>query len=253
MLQQIIDVNIWQLLVIMTRIGTMLSLVPGFGAGFVPVNYRLALAMALTFMLLPIIGPYVPKQPESELAVFLILAGEVVIGAFMASIGMIVISALQAAGTFIAYFGSMANAMIQDPVANQQSSVISGFLSTMALVAVFAADLHHVVLRALVDSFSLFQPGMPIAFGDMSQSLTTHLTNAFELGLKLSSPMLMVALVYYLALGILGRLMPALQVFFFGLPIQVTLQFWVLMITISGIMMVFLESYRDAYAPFLSP
>jgi len=237
----------------MTRVGTMLSMMPGFGAGFVLPRYRLGLAMAVSFLLLPAIGPYVPKQPSSELSVFLILAGEVVIGAFMASIGMVMISALQAAGTFIAYFGSMANAMIQDPIANQQSSVISGFLSTLGIVAIFAADLHHVMLHAMVDSFDLFRPGMPIAFGDMSQTLATNLAQAFELGLKLSSPMLMVALVYYLALGILGRLMPALQVFFFGLPIQVTVQFWVLMICVSGIMMVFLEKYRDAYAPFLSP
>jgi flagellar biosynthesis protein FliR len=253
MLQQFLDANIWHFTVIMTRVGTMLSLVPGFGAGYVLPRYRLGLAMAITFLLMPVIGPYIPARPSSELMIFLILAGEVIIGAFMASIGMIVISAMQAAGTFIAYFGSMANAMIQDPVANQQSSVISGFLSTTAIVAVFAADLHHVVLRALVDSFDLLRPGMPILFGDMSETLTINLSNAFALGLKLSSPMLLVALVYYLALGILGRLMPALQVFFFGLPVQVTLQIWMLMICLSGIMMVFLDSYGSAYAPFLNP
>lgn len=253
MLEEFLEVNVWIFLVVMTRIGTMLAFVPGFGAGFVSPRYRLSIALALTFVVLPSVSRYVPGLPESAMMLFLILAGEVVIGAFMASIGMITISALQAAGTFISYFSSMANALIQDAVANQQSSVISGFLSTTALVAIFASDLHHLVLRALFDSFSLFPPGAPIAFGDISETLATSLANAFLLGLKLSSPILLVAMVYYLALGILGRLMPALQVFFFGLPVQVSMQIWVLMICVTSIIMVFLEAYRGAYAPFLSP
>jgi len=241
------------LTVVMTRIGTMFALTPGFGAGYVLPRYRLGIALAMSFLLLPSLQVYMPPAPSSPMTMFLILAGEVVVGAFMASIGVFVISALQTAGTFMAYFASMANALIQDPISNQQSSVISGFLSTTALVAVFAADLHHVVLRAMVDSFSLFQPGMPIMFGDMTETLAVTLANAFTLGLKLSSPMLLVALVYYLALGILGRLMPTLQVFFFGLPIQVSLQLWLMMICFSGMMMVFLQTYGDAYIPFLAP
>lgn len=253
MLEQFLEVNIWAMTVIMTRVGTVFSLIPGFSASYISPRFRLAVALAVTFALLPVLDAYIPPLPVNPVEMFLILAGEVVIGAFLASIGMFMISALQAAGTFIAYFSSMANALIQDPVANQQSSVISGFLSTAALVAIFAADLHHVVLRAMVDSFSLFRPGQPIAFGDISETLAVTLADAFTLGLKLASPMLLTALVYYLSLGILGRLMPALQVFFFGLPLQISLQIWVLMICFSGMMMVFLQAYSSAFAPFLAP
>lgn len=253
MLEQFLETNVWVLLVIATRVGTMFSLVPGFGAGYVTPRFRLGMAMALSFMILPSVTVYVPPLPTSTMTLFLTLAGEVIIGAFMASIGMFAISALQTAGTFIAYFSSMANAMIQDPVANQQSSVISGFLSTLALVAIFTADLHHLVLRALVDSFSLFRPGNLIEFGDIAETLVNALSAAFTLGFKLSAPLLVVAFVYYLSLGILGRLMPTLQVFFFGLPLQVSLQIWVLMICLSGMMMVFLQAYSSAYLPFISP
>ena len=253
MLEQFLETNIWVLLVVATRIGTMLSLVPGFGAGYVTPRVRLALAMTMSFLILPSVAIYVPALPTSAMSLFMILVGEVIIGAFMATIGMFVISALQTAGTFIAYYSSMANAMIQDPISNQQSSVISGFLSTVALVAIFAANLHHLVLRALVDSFSLFRPGNLIEFGDISETLVNALSSAFTLGFKLSAPLLVVAFVYYLALGILGRLMPTLQVFFFGLPLQVSLQIWVLMICLSGMMMVFLQAFGNAYVPFISP
>jgi len=250
-LHQFLEVNIWMLTVVMTRVGTMLSLVPGFGAGYVPPRYRIAIAATISFLLLPTVSQYIPAMPKSVPMLFLTLAGEVVLGAFFASIAIVAFSALQAAGTFISYFSSMANALVQDAVAQQQSSVISGFLGTTGLVLMFVTDLHHLVLRAIAESFAVFRPGAPLLFADMSNMMARHVADAFTLGLQLASPMLVVAMVYYLSLGVLGRLMPALQVFFFGLPVQITVQFWVFMICFSGIMLVFLRMFSESYMPFL--
>lgn len=252
MLGEILEVNVWMLMLVMTRIGTMLSLIPGFGASYVLPQYRLGIALAISFLLLPVLQPVLPPLPASPAMLFLILAGEVVVGAFLASIAAITLAALQVAGTFIAYFSSMANALIQDAVSNQQSSVVSGFLSTMGIVLIFVTDLHHLILRAFRDSYLVFVPGRPLMFGDMSELIAQHVANAFALGLKLSAPVMLVAMVYYLSLGVLGRLMPALQVFFFGLPVQITVQIWVLMLSLSGMMLVFLQAFSDGYVPFLS-
>ncbi len=252
MLEQFVGVNVWMWLLIMARVGTMLALVPGFGSSYVFGRYRLSLALVLSFMLLPVVAPYLPPMPDTAVALALILLGEVVIGAFFASIGIVMLSALQAAGTFMAYFASMANALVQDAIAQQQSSVISGFLTITALTLIFVSDMHHVMLRALIDSFALFQPGQPVLWGDLSDNIARRVTEAFALGLKISSPLLMVVIVYYVALGVLGRLMPTLQVFFFGLPLQIATQIFVMMLTFSGMMMVFLQAFGDAYAPFLA-
>jgi len=58
---------------------------------------------------------------------------------------------------------------------------------------------------------------------------------------------------YYLGLGVLGRLMPQLPVFFFGLPIQVASQLAIVMIALPGIMLVFMNSYTGAFRVFLAP
>lgn len=252
MLGDILEVNVWMLLLVMTRLGTMFSLIPGFGASYVTPQFRLGLATAMSFFLLPALTPYLPPLPESPALLTMILIGEIVVGAFLASIASITISALQAAGTFIAYFASMANALVQDVVSDQQSSVVSGLLGTMGIVLIFVTDMHHLILRAFADSYVLFRPGSPLMFGDFSEVVARHVAEAFALGLKLSSPLLMVVIVYYVSLGILGRLMPTLQVFFFGLPVQITLQIWVLMLSLSGMMMVFMQAFSDAYAPFLA-
>ncbi len=251
MLEQFATVNIWMLTLVMTRLGTMVSLLPGFGAAYVLPRYRLSLALVMSFMLLPVVSRYLPPMPDAVPLLALILVGEVIVGAFMALIAVVIISALQTAGTFMALFSSMANALVQDAISQQQSSVIAGFLSILGITLIFATDMHHLMLRALVESFELFRPGQPLMFGDMSEVVARRVADAFELGLKMSAPMLVVAMAYYVTLGILGRLMPQLQVFFFGLPAQIMIQIWVLMVTLSGIMMVFLQVFQDSYASFL--
>lgn len=253
MLEAFLQTNIWVFLVVMTRIGAMLGTLPGFAAGYVLPRYRISLSLMFSFILVPVVGQYVPPLPDSVIMMLIILAGEVVVGAFMASIAVVMFAALQAAGTFIAFFSSLANALVQDAVANQQSSVIAGFLSTMGLVLIFVTDLHHIMLRAAVDSFDLMRPGQPLLLGDMSNLIGQRVADAFALGLKMASPLLVSAMIYYLALGVLGRLMPTLQVFFFGLPLQVSAQLFVLALSVSGMMIVFLQAFSDAYTPFLAP
>jgi flagellar biosynthetic protein FliR len=77
--------------------------------------------------------------------------------------------------------------------------------------------------------------------------------DSFRLGVMLVSPLLVTGITYYVGLGLLGRLMPQLPVFFFGLPIQITMQIAVLMMTLSTAMMVFLSRFEDAFSGFLVP
>ena len=82
-------------------------------------------------------------------------------------------------------------------------------------------------------------------------SIARRVADAFALGLQLAMPVALVSLIYYIGLGILGRLMPQLPVFFFGLPFQLAVQIWIMSITISGLMIVFLRQFAETYAPYL--
>jgi len=93
-------------------------------------------------------------------------------------------------------------------------------------------------------------PGEGVATGDMALMLARRVADSFALGFQLSIPFLVFAMVYYIGLGILGRLMPQLPVFFFGLPVQVTVQLGALMIVFSSIMLVFLNHFQQGYAVF---
>jgi flagellar biosynthetic protein FliR len=255
MLQDLVNLNLFAFFLIFARVGAAFLLLPGYSAAYVSPNIRLALALAVSFAVMPLLADTLPAPPSAPSAFALLLVGETVIGSFFGILARILLGALQTAGTMIALFASLANAFVQDPVggpiAEQQSSTVSGFLTTLGIVVIFATNLHELMLKAVVDSYMLFTPGQPLVIGDLSDTVARQVADSFALGLQLAAPFLVVALTYYVGLGILGRLMPTLQVFFFGLPVQIALQIWVMMIAVSGIMMVFMTRFQDSFVPFL--
>lgn len=244
MIADLINLNLFAFLLVFTRIGTAVMLMPGFGSQQVPESIRLTFALALSFILTPTLSEFLPAEPAEVSVLFMLLASEVLIGVFMGMVPRIFISALQTAGTVLSMVAGMSNMFIQDPIAEQQSSLFTTYLGLMALTIVFVTNTHHLMLVALVDSYSLFPPvgGPPIA--DMSDSMARMISASFAMGVQLSTPLIISGLAYYLGLGILGRLMPQLPVFFFGMPIQIALQLYLLMIVLTSMMMVFMSYFQ---------
>ncbi len=253
MLGDLIQLNIFAFFLIFARVGTVFMLMPGIGSGYVSVKLRLPIALALCFILTPLLSASLPGIPGAQIDMTVLILGEVTIGVFIGLIGRITLGALQTAGTLIALFASLANALIRDPIAEQQSSLIATFLSLLGMVLIIVTDLHHLMIRGVVESYSLFQPGHPLAIGDFSEMLSRRLADSFELGVQLASPFLLAALVYYIGLGILGRLMPILPVFIVVMPLQIVGQIGFLMLSLSAMMMYFLSRFEDVIIVFLEP
>ncbi len=253
MLEELITLNLFGFFLIFARIGSALSIMPGFSALFVSMRLRLGVALAISFVMSPALIGSLPVRPPTIAGMAVLVSGEILIGIFFGAIARILIGALQTAGTVIAYVSSMANALIQDPIAEQQSSTVAGFLLITGTVLIFVTDMHHLMIRAIADSYTLLEPGSPIPAGDLAQVIGRRVADSFALGLKLAAPFVIVGLTYYIGLGLLGRLMPQLQIFFFGLPVQIGIQIWVLTITFSGLMMVFLENFSEVYRNFILP
>jgi flagellar biosynthetic protein FliR len=244
---------LFPLLMLFVRTGAAMTLLPGFSALYVTMRIRLILALALALLLSPVLGDTVPPLPESPLSLALLILGEATVGIFIGVAARIILGALHTAGTLAAYFSSLASAVIQDPVADQQSSTIAGFFSTLGIVLVFATDLHHLMLRSILDSYAVFPIGGMPPMEDLSARMVALVAASFRLGLELAIPFLVAGLGYQVGLGVLGRLMPQLPVYFFGLPLHLGLQILVIALTISGIMMVFLNQYVIGLDGLLSP
>ncbi len=253
MLNEFLTLNIFGFFLVFARVGSVLMLLPGFSANYVNIRTRILVALVISFVISPVLVGVLPALPASVAGLGVLVLSEVVIGVFFGTLTRIFMGTLQTAGTLISYYSSLSNAFIQDPIVEQQSSIIASFLSTVGLLLVFVTDTHHLMLRGMIDTYTLFIPGAPLPTGDLAQMIARRVADSFTLGVQLSSPLLLTGMVYYIGLGLLSRLNPQLPVFFFGLPIQITMQLAVLGITLSGIMMVFLSGLREYFVGFLAP
>lgn len=238
-------------LLVFVRVGTAIAFLPGFSAIYVPMRLHLLLALLISLLVTPSLANLLPAIPSTPAALGLLLLGEATIGLFLGCTARIFFAALQITGSYMALLASFANALVQDPIVDQQSSTIAGFFTTLGVVVLFAADLHHLMLRALVDSYAVFLPQVGLPVGDASAAIARAVADSFALGAQLAAPFVVVSLVYNIGMGLLGRLVPQLQVFFFGLPLQLGLQICVMMLTISGIMLAFLNRFGQSVLAFV--
>ncbi len=252
MLQDLLNLNIFNFFLVFSRIGTAIATFPGFSFVYVNIRTRLVIGLGISLVILPFVAFELPAMPSAPSDLVIMIAGEVLVGAFFGVITRVLMSSLQTAGTLIAYFSSMANALIQDPLVEQQSSLFSGFLTTLGIVIIFVTNTDHLMIRAVIDSYSLFIPGRSLVIGDFSEMVTLQVAAAFKLGVQMSTPIIVSAIIYYVGIGILTRLMPTLPVFFFGLPIQVSMQITFLFITLSSIMLVFMSHFEELLSSFLA-
>ena len=71
------------------------------------------------------------------------------------------------------------------------------------------------------------------------------MSGAFVIAVKVAAPLLVIGFLFYVGIGLLARLMPAMQVFFVALPLQMVLGFWILMVGMSTMMLWYLEFFEE--------
>ncbi len=248
MLAELLATDVLLFMLVFARIGSAIMVLPGFGEVTVTARVRLAVALALSFVLLPVVSVHLPTLPQDSSVVLLLLGGEILIGLAIGMVGRLLITSLQIGGTIIAFNTGLGSAQMFDPAAQQQGAITSAFLTTLGVTLLFVTNLHHLMLVALADSYVAFVPGAPLPLGDFADLAAQLVAKAFRLGMQMAMPILIVSMVIYIGMGLMARLMPQIQVFFIALPIQLLAGFLILGFTLTASMLLFLEEFRDAFA-----
>jgi flagellar biosynthesis protein FliR len=232
-------------MLVFARIGAMVMLLPGFGEMTVPVRVRLAIALILTLIMVPLHRAQFQVDVTNLNALGVLMVQEIVIGLVLGLTARVTISALQVAGSVIAQQLGLGFVTAVDPTQGQQGLLVGNFLTLLGLTLLFATDLHHVVIAALNDSYSLFAPGATMPTGDIAALITRAFAQAFKIGIQLSAPFLVFGLIFNLGLGVLARLMPQMQVFFVAVPLSILVGFLILAVVIATMMGTFLDYFSS--------
>ena len=234
--------------IVFCRIGSALMALPGLGDSFVSARIRLLLALAMCLLITPNIRQNLPAIPDSVSMLTMIAGTELLYGAFLGLIGRIIIGTMHTAGMIIATNSSLASAMLFDPNQSTQGTVVGNMLGMTAITLVFASDLYQQVILAFANSYDVFQVGNLDKFPDIAHFIVRLSADSFNLAAKISSPVIVVILLAYVTSGLLSRLMPAIQIFFIMVPVQIMVSLMLLIITLSGIYITFSNHFSAGYS-----
>ena len=240
-------------MLVFARIGTMLMLLPGLGELMVSSRLRLTAALVLAAVMLPLHRDAYQVDLHQIGPVLLLLGEELLIGAVLGMTARLTVGALQVTGSVVAQQLGLGFVTAVDPTTQGQQGVLIGnFLTLLGIALLFATNLHHLVIAALDDSYTLFHPGEVPLTGDMAALITRTVAGAFRVGVQLSAPFIVFGLLFNLGLGLLSRLMPQMQVFFVGMPLSILVGFIAFVLVIGAMMATFL-GYLEGVLRELAP
>ncbi len=245
------QVYVWML--VFMRIGSAFMTMPGIGDQFVSTRTRLLFAVAVTVVVTPVLRQYLPPEPVHVLTLALLFIGEITVGIFLGTVARLLFSALEVAGTVIASQSGLANAQMFNPAMGSQGTLPAALLGWLGLLLIFITDLHHVMIMAVVDSYTLFVPGAPLPVNDMADMVGRLVARSFVIGLQMCAPFIVTGILFALALGLLNKLAPQIQVFFLFMSAQVALGLFLFAITLSAMMMFWLNHFETTFIQFLNP
>jgi flagellar biosynthetic protein FliR len=124
---------------------------------------------------------------------------------------------------------------------------------TIGLLVIFALNLHHLLILAVVNSYQIFIPGEPILVEDFAFTVARVTTESFKLGIQLAAPFIGLGLVFYSAMGIINRLMPSMQIFFVAIPLQVGMGLALMALSLPVLFGWFIEAFEAQMMQFLVP
>jgi flagellar biosynthetic protein FliR len=230
-------------MLVFARIGAMVMLLPGFGETNIPVRIKLAIALALTLIILPLHRAAYHIDMQSMAPLMVMLVHEIVIGIVLGATARVTLSALQVAGSVIAQQLGLGFVTAVDPTQGQQGLLIGNFLTILGLTLLFATDTHYLVIAALNDSYAIFSPGEFMPSGDVASLATRAFAAAFKIGMQLAAPFLVFGLVFNMGLGILARLMPQMQVYFVGVPLAILAGFLIFAAVLTTMMGTYMDYF----------
>jgi len=230
-------------MLVFARVGAMVMLLPGLGESKIPVRIKLAIALLLTLIILPLHRTSYQIDMGSLVPLLVLMLYEIVIGIVLGATARVTLAALQVAGSVIAQQLGLGFVTSVDPTQGQQGLLVGNFLTLLGVTMLFATDSHHLVIAALNDSYSIFSPGEPIPSGDVAALATRAFAAAFKIGMQLAAPFLVFGIVFNVGLGVLARLMPQMQVYFVGVPLSILTGFLVFGVVLAAMMGTFLDYF----------
>lgn len=220
----------------LTRILGFIAIAPPFGNNGVPVRVKIALGVFLSLIVAPSIPPLNNVDPLSITGIA-VLMQQLIIGLAMGFIVRVIFAGVEMAGEVIGLTMGLGFATFYDPQTRGRSSAIAQFLVIITTLLFLSLNVHLAMFEALINSFKNIPISTSLNMGFSVQRLAIWGEEIFKIGMLLSMPLVAALLITNIALGILTRAAPQLNIFGIGFPITIMVGFLMLTMILPYLML----------------
>lgn len=218
---------------VLSRVAGMFSALPVFGGKRLPLRIRVVTVIAITLVCFPILALTPPSIPDDIFSLGLLALREIMIGVTLSFITQIIFSAVEFSGQIIGMQMGFTISSIIDPTNGNQTQIMAVMQTLLATLMFLSLNIHHVFIRAIVESFHIIPLGVWHINAEIISFLSKATAEIFVLGVRLAAPVMVALLLTSVTLGIMARAFPQMNVFMLSFPLQIGIGFIVLGLTLA--------------------
>jgi flagellar biosynthetic protein FliR len=212
-------------MLVLLRASGVFLLAPIFGHAAVPSQFKIALLLLLTIVVMSTVSDTSIPQVASIAELSILAFKELLVGLMIGFVFIVLFWGVQAAGSIAGYQMGLTIASVVDPSTNQEQSTIGQFWLLVALVIFFGINGHHLIIRAFHDSYAAVPAGQVAFNGTTGELAIKYSAYSLVIALKVAAPVIVTMFLTDVALGVISKLLPTMNVFIvsFGLKIAIGL------------------------------
>ncbi len=216
------------LALILTRTSTFLIVLPVLGGQAVPIHIKATIAVLLSLFFCACKPLAVNPAEISTPMAMVLLAGEAVYGVALGLIVALLFSVVQLSACIAEQQMGLTMSEIVDPLSGEQTGALSSLMEMVFILVFLSANGHHLFLQIISRSYDAFPPGTVPTLSVLVEGVVSTSSAMFVASLRLAAPLLGAFLVLMVALALLSRLVPEMDIFMVSMPARVALGLFLL-------------------------
>jgi len=221
--------------IVMTRISAFFLVSPLFSWETIPITIKVAAVVLMSFFFSLINPPVVAASQASAMQALLLLGCEATYGLALGTIANVLFSAVKLSGRIIEDQMGLSMAEILDPLTEERGQPLATLIEMIFVIAFLSANGHHLLIKVIQHSYELFPAGKIPTMAVLAGNILDATSMILVAGLRLSAPILAALLVLLVALAILSRIVPEMDIFFISFPLRIGLGLLMLVIFVPFI------------------
>lgn len=220
-------------LLILARISSFVYTAPFFGMNNTPARVKIGFSFVVSLLLYQVISPKTGFAYAGVFSYATLVIQEVLCGLFIGFAANVCTTIMLSAGKLIDMDVGLSMASEYDPMTKSESSVLSNFYNYIVMLLLMITYMHHYVLRAAIDSFTLIPLGKVIFKWDhLLKSMIQFMGDSFVIAFRIFLPVFAVILIMNCILGILSKVAPQMNMFSVGIQMKLLAGLFVMFLTV---------------------